>query len=58
MKKFAYSLLAGAGALALTACGGADDASIEAEADTVEMPADAALEGVSEDAVADTEATL
>jgi hypothetical protein len=54
MKKFAYTLLAGAGALTLAACGGADDASIEAEADTVEMPADAALEGVEEQAVEDT----
>ena len=58
MKKFAYTLLAGAGALALAACGGADDASIEAEADTVEMPADAALEDVTDEAVADTEAVI
>ena len=54
MKKFAYTLRAGAGALTLAACGSADDASIEAEADTVEMPADAALEGVEEEAVEDT----
>ena len=58
MKKFSYTLLAGAGALTLAACGSADDASYEAEADTVEMPADAALEGVSDEAVADTEATV
>lgn len=56
MKKFAYTLLAGAGALTLAACGGADDASIEAEADTVEMPADAALADVSEDPVEDADA--
>ena len=56
MKKFAYILLAGAGALTLAACGGADDASIEAEADTVEMPADAALEDIAEDPVADEDA--
>ena len=57
MKKFAYTLVAGAGALALAACGGADDASIDAEADTVEMPADAALEGVTDEAVEDAEAS-
>ncbi|HEX5644618.1 MAG TPA: hypothetical protein VFX62_03805 [Erythrobacter sp.] len=53
MKKFAYVVLAAAGSLALAACGGADDASIEAEADTVEMPADAALEDVTATPAAD-----
>ena len=48
-----YLLLAAAGSLALAACGSTDDASTEAEADTVEMPADAALEGVSETPAAD-----
>lgn len=56
MKKFAYVVLASAGSLMLAACGSADDASIEAEADTVEMPADAALEGVSEAPVEDADA--
>ena len=56
MKKIAYVLLAGAASLALAACGGADDASIEAEADTVEMPADAALEDVAEAPVEDADA--
>jgi hypothetical protein len=56
MKKIANILLASAGALTLAACGGADDASIEAEADTVEMPADAALEDVTEEPVEDADA--
>jgi hypothetical protein len=44
-------------ALLLTACGSSDDASTEASADTVEMPADAALAPVTEEPVADPEAT-
>ncbi|MCU0947220.1 MAG: hypothetical protein MUF47_03070 [Porphyrobacter sp.] len=40
-------------ALLLAACGSADDASTEARADTVEMPADEALEPVAEEPVAD-----
>ena len=40
-------------ALLLAACGSADDASTEARADTVEMPADEALEPVTEAPVAD-----
>jgi hypothetical protein len=50
------TMLAGA-ALVLAACGSADDASTEANADTVEMPADEALTAVSEDAVEDPAAT-
>jgi hypothetical protein len=53
MKKFATFALATGAALALVACGSADDASTEAAADTVEMPADEALEPVSEEPVAD-----
>jgi hypothetical protein len=49
-------LFALAGSLALAACGGADDASIDAEADTVEMPADAALEGVTDAPAEDADA--
>lgn len=56
MKRIAYGLLAAAGAMTLAACGGADDASIEAEADTVEMPADAALEDVTEAPMEDADA--
>ena len=57
MRKYANILLAGAGAMTLAACGAADDASIDAEADTVEMPADAALEGVMDAPVEDAEAS-
>lgn len=57
MRKIAeLAVLAGA-ALALTACGSADDASTEASADTVEMPADAALAPIEEAPVADPSAT-
>ncbi len=49
-------MLAGA-ALLLAACGSADDASAEANADTVEMPADEALTAVSEDPLEDPAAT-
>ncbi len=44
-------------ALMLAACGSADDASTEANADTVEMPADSALAPVSDAPVADPSAT-
>jgi hypothetical protein len=50
------TILVGA-ALTLAACGSSDDASVEATADTVEMPADEALEAISEDAAEDPEAT-
>lgn len=50
-----FATLAGA-ALLLAACGSADDASTEASADTVEMPADEALTAVTEEAVADPNA--
>lgn len=43
--------------LLLAACGSADDASSEASADTVEMPADSALSSVGEAPVADPTAT-
>ncbi len=46
-----------ASALMLVACGSADDASSEANADTVEMPADSALAPVSEAPVPDPSAT-
>jgi hypothetical protein len=41
----------------LAGCGSADDASTEASADTVEMPADSALSSVSDAPVADPSAT-
>lgn len=42
--------------LALAACGSSDNASTEAEPDTVEIPANEALTGVSEAPVADPNA--
>lgn len=53
MKKFAPVL---AIAFALAACGDTDDASIAAEAETVEMPADEAMAGVTEEPAADADA--
>lgn len=43
-------------ALALSACGSSDNASTEAEADTVEIPANEALEGIDDMPVADPDA--
>ncbi len=43
--------------LLLAACGSADDASSEASADTVEMPADSALSPVTDAPVTDPAAT-
>ena len=45
--------LTGCLALALAACGSTDDRSTEAMPETVEMPADAALEAVVDEPVAD-----
>lgn len=53
MKKIAPLTLVAGAALALTACGSANDASTEARADTVEMPADEALEPIADEPVAD-----
>ena len=53
MKKFAQLAFASGAALALAACGSSDDASSEAEAESVEMPAEDALAGVEEEPVAD-----
>lgn len=44
--------------LALAACGSADDASTEAEADTVEIAADEAMEPVTDEPVADPNANV
>lgn len=49
--------LAVAATVALAACGNTEDASTEAEADTVEIPADEALTGVEATPVADPAAT-
>lgn len=45
-------------ALALAACGSAEDAATEAQADNVEIPANDALSGVDEEAVADEGAAM
>ena len=49
MKKFALAIVPAV--FALAACGSTEDASVDAEADTVEMPADEALEPVAEEPV-------
>lgn len=51
MKKFALIAAASSFALALAACGDADDASEDALADNVEMPADEAMADVPDPAV-------
>ena len=51
MLEFSRNLLVGGSLLIVAACAGADDASIEAEADTVEMLADVAMEGIAEEAI-------
>ena len=56
MKKTAYLAFASFAALSLAACGSSDDASDDATADTVEMPADEAMTGV-EEPVVDPQAT-
>ena len=56
MKKFATIAVLGSLGLGLAACGSSDDASTEAMPDTVEMPADEALEPISEEPVEDAEA--
>lgn len=45
-----------AASLVLAACGSSDNASTEAEADTVEVAADEAMEGLTEEPVADPDA--
>ena len=55
--KFRLALTAAA-TVALAACGSADDASMEAEADTVEVAADDALEGVEDMPVEDSGASV
>ena len=45
--------LAAAATFALAACGSSEDASTDAEADTVEIPADQALQGVDDEPVED-----
>lgn len=53
MNKFVSAALAGTTALALAACGTAEDASVDAEAENVETAADAAVTDVAEVPAAD-----
>lgn len=57
MKKLAALSLIGGLGLGLAACGSTDDASTEAMPDTVEMPADEALEPIEAEPVVDEGAT-
>ncbi len=57
MKKILTSLFATGAVLALAACGSAEDASVDAEAENVEISADEALSAVEETPVADPAAT-
>lgn len=57
MRKLAAIAALTAATLGLAACGSADDASTEASADTVEMPADAALAPIDAVPLADPSAT-
>ena len=56
MKKLATIAVLGGLGLGLAACGSSDDASTEAMPDTVEMPADDALEPVADEPVEDSDA--
>ena len=56
MKKLATYAVLGSLGLGLAACGSSDDASTEAMPETVEMPADEALEPIQEEPVEDAEA--
>ncbi len=53
MKKFMTLAFASTAALALSACGTSEDASVEAEAENVELPAEEAVAEVEEMPVAD-----
>lgn len=57
MKKIAYAAFASAAALALAACGSAENASEEATPENVEMPAEEAIGGVDAEATPAADAT-
>lgn len=57
MKKIINLAVIGGASIALAACGSSEDASTEATADTVEMPANEPLEPVSEEPVEDEAGT-
>ena len=56
MKNYASLAFASLAALALAACGGADSAKEQAQADNVEMPAEEAMQDVDATPVADASA--
>ena len=56
MNKSALAAIAASASLILSACGSSDDASEDATADTVEMPADEAMAGTPEPVAADLDA--
>ncbi|WP_202392109.1 hypothetical protein [Pontixanthobacter gangjinensis] len=56
MRKILYTAFASSAALALAACGTSEDASVEAEAESVEEIAEEAVEPVEEAPVADAAA--
>lgn len=58
MNQVVKLLLVGVSTAYLAGCGSSDDASLDADADSVEMPADAALEGITEEPVADPAASM
>ena len=57
MRKVAATALTGAAMLMVSACSDSDDRSLEAEPETVEMPAQEALEAITDEPVADPEAS-
>ncbi|MEP3051898.1 MAG: hypothetical protein ABJP48_04055 [Erythrobacter sp.] len=58
MKKFTRALAVAGATVALAACGSSDDAASESTAETVEIPADEALERVADVPVEDVEAAV
>jgi len=57
MKKLTNLAILGGVSLALAACGSTEDASTDATADTVEMPADEALQAITDEPVEDAAAS-
>lgn len=57
MRNVAATALAGAAMLMISACSDSDDRSLEAEPESVEMPAQEALEPITDEPAADPEAS-
>jgi hypothetical protein len=58
MKKIAYAAFASAAALALAGCGSSEPAGEEATADSVEMPAEEAMDAADAEAAPAEEASM